>query len=280
MITTTQGVILGVVEGLTEFLPVSSTGHLILVDKLLLGGDEAAAAEQVARDAFNIVIQLGALAAVVIYYRRLLWRMARGLFRKDPQAWRLTVSLGIAFMPAAVVGLLTHTWIKGFLFGVWPVVGALAFGGVAMIGVEKERSRRNLVGFEGLDGVTPRRALVIGIAQCAALWPGMSRSMSTIVGGQLAGLSTATAAEFSFLLSLPTLGAACLFDLAQTGPAILEAGNGPLPLAAGLLTSALVAWIVIGSFLRYLKSHGLIPFGIYRLVIAGVLAAVVLARQG
>ncbi len=280
MITTTQAFILGVVEGLTEFLPVSSTGHLILVDKLFLGGNQAAAAEQAARDAFNIVIQLGALAAVVIYYRHLLWRTFRGLFRKDPQAWRLTLSLGIAFLPAAVVGLLAHVWIKEFLFGVWPVVGALAFGGIAMIGVEKERARRNLTGFEGLDGVTPRRALVIGIAQCAALWPGMSRSMSTIVGGQVAGLSTATAAEFSFLLSLPTLGAACLFDLAQTGPGILEAGRGPLPLAAGLATSAFVAWIVIGSFLRYLKSHGLIPFGIYRIGIAAALTLIVLAHHG
>jgi len=277
MITTTQAFVLGIVEGLTEFLPVSSTGHLILVDQLFLGGTVGAESEKVARDAFEIVIQFGALVAVVGYYRGLLWQTFRGLFRHDRQAWRLTLALGIAFLPAAVVGLLLHKVIKQHLFGVPPVIGALAVGGVIMLVVERERGRRHVVGFQGLDAVTPFRALMIGLAQCFSMWPGTSRSMATIVGGQLCGLSTATAAEFSFLLSLPTLGAACLYDLYKTGPAILDAGKGPLPLAVGLAVSAAVAWVVIGTFLRYLKSRGLIPFGVYRIVLAGVLAVVIYA---
>jgi undecaprenyl-diphosphatase len=280
MITIFQSFVLGVVEGLTEFLPVSSTGHLILVDQLLLNGAGAAGAEKEARDAFQIVIQLGALLAVVVFYRRLLWETFRGVFRGDARAWRLTLSLGVGFLPAAAVGLLLHETIKEHLFGVLPVIAALAVGGVVMIFVERHRSRRGVVGLEGIDEVTPMRALMIGIAQCAALWPGMSRSMSTIVGGQLCGLSTATAAEFSFLLSLPTLGAACLFDLYETGPQILKAGDGPLPLIVGLVVSAVVAWGVIGGFLAYLKRRGLIPFGIYRIVLAAALAVVLVSRAG
>lgn len=275
MITTVQAFILGVVEGLTEFLPVSSTGHLILVDHLFLGGAHASDVEKAARDAFEIVIQFGALLAVVAYYRRLLWETFRGLFRKDPKAWRLTFALGIGFFPAAVVGLLTHHYITKYLFGVTPVVGALAVGGVVMIVVEHQRARRHITGDDGIEAVTPFRALIIGIAQCAALWPGTSRSMSTIVGGQLCGLSTSTSAEFSFLLSLPTLGAACLYELHKTGPEIVMAGNGPLPLAIGLLVSAVVAWVVIGSFLTYLKRRGLMPFGVYRILLAAALGIVV-----
>lgn len=280
MITIFQSFVLGVVEGLTEFLPVSSTGHLILVDQLLLDGAGATGAEKEARDAFEIVIQLGALLAVVVFYRRLLWETFRGVFRGDARAWRLTLSLAVGFLPAAVVGLLLHKTIKENLFGIPPVIGALAVGGVIMILVERERARRGVAGLEGIEEVTPLRALAIGIAQCAALWPGTSRSMATIVGGQLCGLSTATAAEFSFLLSLPTLGAACFFDLYKTGPAILKAGDGPLPLVVGLAVSAIVAWAVIGGFLAYLKRRGLIPFGIYRIVLAAALAVVLLSRAG
>lgn len=269
MITLLDSVVLGVVEGLTEFLPVSSTGHLILVDRWLAGA-AMAEAEKAARDAFDVVIQFGALLAVVIYYRKLLWEMAMGLPRRDAKAWRLAAALGIAFLPAAVAGLLFHHWIKAHLFGVKPVAAALAVGGILMIAVEKLRSMKGAPGLSDLSDVTPGRALAIGCAQCAALWPGTSRSMATIVGGQLSGLSTSAAAEFSFLLSLPTLGAACLYDMKKSGALILKAGDGPLPLIVGLFVSAVVAYAVIGGFLAYLKRRGLAPFGVYRIVLAGV----------
>lgn len=271
MITTSEALILGVVEGLTELLPVSSTGHLILVDHWLSGG-AAGEAEQAARNNFNIVIQFGAIVAILFYYRRLLWETLRGLPAREPRAWRLAAALAIAFFPAAITGLLFEDAIDRHLFGVAPVIGALAAGGALMIGVELWRARRGSVGLSDLADVTPRRALVIGLCQVASLWPGTSRSMATIVGGQIAGLSTSTAAEFSFLLSLPTLGAATLYKLVKTGPAIVESSAGAAPLLLGLLVAGIVTWIVIGGFLAYLKRYGLIPFGVYRILLAGALA--------
>lgn len=276
MITLGQSFLLGIVEGLTEFLPVSSTGHLILTDHWLSGGVPEGA-EKAARDAFAIVIQLGAILAVAVYYRKLLWETFRGLLAWETRAVRLTLALGISFVPAACVGLLLGDVIKSHLFGVKPVVAALAVGGLVMIVVETVRARRGIVGVSSLDEVTPARALCIGIAQCFALWPGTSRSMATIVGGQLGGLSTATAAEYSFLLSLPTLGAACLYDLYKNGSAIVtSSGGNPLPLLVGLATAAVTAWLVIGGFLTYLKRHGLIPFGVYRILLAVALWGFVL----
>lgn len=256
-----DAVLLGILEGLTEFLPVSSTGHLILLG-------EALALEGEAVKTFEIVIQAGAILAVAVYYRRLLAETLRGMLRRDPVAVRLLASLIVAFLPAAVVGLLFHKQIKALLFGSGPVVVALAFGGILMIGLEAWRGRRGAPGLSGLEAVTPKRALIIGLAQCAALWPGMSRSMSTIVGGQLAGLSTATAADFSFLLALPTLGAACAFDLLKGWRGLAEMDGGLQVVAVGLVTSFFVAWAVIAAFLRYLRRFGLAPFGWYRLALA------------
>lgn len=262
-------ILLGIVEGLTEYLPVSSTGHLVLVGHLLgLADDDPATSS------FEIVIQLGAVLAVVAHYRTLLAVHARGLLNGNPASRQLVLALAVAFAPAAVVGLTLHKIIKAHLFGPLPVAAALVLGGVAMILVERIRASRQTKGDVGLEHVTLRRALVIGLAQCLSLWPGTSRSMSTIIGGQLVGLSTATAAEFSFLLALPTLGAACLFEGFKARH-LLVSSIGIPSLIAGFLVSYFVAWAVIASFLRYLRARGLEPFGWYRIV-AGVIVLWVL----
>jgi undecaprenyl-diphosphatase len=254
--------LLGIVEGLTEYLPVSSTGHLELVGHLLgLSDDDPATSS------FEIVIQLGAILAVVTHYRVLLTERVRGVFAREAASLRLLAGLAIAFVPTAVLGLLLRKTIKAHLFGPLPVAIALFVGGAAMIVIE--RARRNVRGEDGLEQVTPKRALAIGLGQCLSMWPGMSRAMCTIVAGQLTGLSTATAAEFSFLLALPTLGAATLYE-AYKGRHVLASNVGGASMAVGLVVSFLVAWGVIATFLKYLRTRGLEPFGWYRVVLGAV----------
>jgi undecaprenyl-diphosphatase len=252
-------VLLGIVEGLTEYLPVSSTGHLVLVNSWLNLTDEGS-------KSFDIVIQAGAILAVVVHYRKLLGQRLVGLLRRDPEALRLLRALCIAFLPAAFLGFLFHGLIKQYLFGPVPVAAALVVGGVLMIGLERWRQLRGVQGEEGLAHVDGRRALWIGIGQCFALWPGASRSMCTIVAGQFSGLSTATAAEFSFLLALPTLLAATLYESIK-GREELAATVGASSIWIGLIVSFVVAWAVIAGFLAYLKRYGLAPFGYYRIAL-------------
>ena len=257
--TSFTALILGVVEGLTEYLPVSSTGHLILAGHVLglRDGDPATSA-------FEIVIQLGAILAVVAHYHGLLVGHARGLVALSAASWRLLAALLIAFFPAAVIGLGLGKIIEARLFGPRPVAMALVLGGIVMIAVERLRARTGTRGEDGLDRVTPGRALIIGLGQCVSLWPGSSRSMCTIVSAQLSGLSTATAAEFSFLLALPTLGAATLYK-AYKSHAVLAAEVGSTAMAVGLAASFVVGWAVVAGFLRYLRTRGLEPFGWYRI---------------
>lgn len=248
-----KALLLGVVEGLTEYLPVSSTGHLLLVNRLI--GEQSVA--------FVIVIQLGAIVAVLAEYR------AR-LLRWDP---KLFANLAIGFVPTAIAGLLLRKTVKAHLTGNLPIACALIAGGIVMIAVERVRKKKRITGDEGIEKVTPVRAFVIGTGQCFSLWPGTSRSMATIVAGQLVGLSTATAAEFSFLLGLPTLGAATLYEAYKSRDELFHSGGSTAALAIGLVASFAVAWIVVRTFIRWLKSHGLEPFGIYRIVLGAVILA-------
>jgi undecaprenyl-diphosphatase len=260
----TVALLLGIVEGLTEYLPVSSTGHLVLVGHWLgLADDDPA------RSAFEIVIQLGAVLAVAVHYRAMLAAHLRGLAAREAPSVRLFAALAVAFVPTAIVGLLVGKTIKSHLLKPVPVAAALVVGGLVMIAVERIRAKRHLHGEGGLDRVTPRRALAIGLGQCLSLWPGTSRAMCTIVTGQLVGLTTATAAEFSFLLALPTLGAATLYE-GYKDRHVLAAGVGATNLVLGLVVSFFVAWAVIASFLRYLRARGLEPFGWYRIVAGAV----------
>ena len=250
MIHPLQAFILGIVEGLSEYLPISSTGHLILASHFLgLHGEGI--------KTFEIVIQAGAIAAVPILYRGRI---------TSPGGGRLARNLFISFLPAVAAGLLLHRVIKEKLFDLWPVVVALALGGILMIAVDfRFRSSRRVT--RTLDSLTAWEALWIGLAQCLSLWPGASRAMVTIVAGLFVGLSATQAAEYSFLLALPTLGAATLFDWAKGGAALLHE-VGLLSILCGFVTAAVVAAVAIRGFIRYLTSRGLAPFGWYRLALA------------
>lgn len=252
--------LLGLVEGLTEFLPVSSTGHLTLASHLLGVPKELA-------DTYDVVVQIGAILAVAIHYRAVLGKHLSGLSRRDPVSLRMVLAVGIAFVPTAVVGLLFRKAIKKYLFGPLPVAIALAVGGVVMLAVEFSRKSKPQP-VDALEDVTPKRALAIGLGQCLSLVPGASRSMVTIVAGQLAGLSTKTAAEFTFLLGLPVLGGASLYEAYKDRAALAEIGG--LNLAVGLVTAFFVGWAAIAGFIRYLSKNGLAPFGVYRILLAVV----------
>jgi undecaprenyl-diphosphatase len=256
-----HAVLLGIIEGLTELLPVSSTGHLILLDRVL--GHEGEAAKSL-----DIVIQLGAVFAIALYFREQLLEHGKGVAARRPESIRLLLALAVAFVPAAVVGLLFHRWIKATLFGPLTVGAALAVGGVVMIAVE--RWHKDRPSESGIERVDWKRAAIIGACQCLSLWPGASRSMTTIVGGQLCRLDTKTAAEFSFLLALPTLGAATLYDLYKGGRAILALPGGGAALVVGTAVSFVVTWLVISLFLRYVSRVGLLPFAIYRIALGAV----------
>jgi len=261
-----DAVLLGLLEGLTEFLPVSSTGHLILLGDLL--GHEGEAAKSL-----DIVIQLGAIVAVAVYFRARLATLGRGLVKREAADLRLAGALIAGFVPTAVAGLALHRVVKAHLFGPVPVAAALIVGGLIMVGIERYRAARTITGAEGLEHVTVTRGFLVGLAQCLSLWPGSSRSMTTIVGGQLCGLSTKTAAEFSFLLALPTLGAATVYDFYRNGHLILALPEGPTVLAVGLGVSFLVAWAVVALFLKHVGRLGLAPFGVYRILLGGAVLA-------
>jgi undecaprenyl-diphosphatase len=221
-----------------------------------------------AAKSLDVVIQLGAVLAVAAYFRDTLRRTIRGVFQRDRDAVRLCSALLAAFVPTAIAGLLLHGLVKAHLFGPRPVAYALIVGGVLMIAIE--RWRRPDEGESDIAHVTVARGFVIGLCQCLSLWPGSSRSMTTIVGGKLLGLDTKTAAEFSFLLALPTLGAATVYDFYQNGHLILAMPSGATTLAIGMLVSFAVTWLVVAVFLRYVSRVGLTPFGIYRVLLGAV----------
>ncbi len=270
--------ILGVVEGLTEYLPVSSTGHLILTSHTMglssFTGEYGPLGPKISKDpalsSFEIVIQLGAILAVVGLYRRRVGQMFRGLAGKEPAGLRLAGLLFVAFLPAAVIGLLFHDQIKEYLFGPLTVAWALAVGGVFMIAAQyiaRRRKKQNRVG--EVTDVLYVQALVIGFAQCLAMWPGTSRSMITIVAGLLVGLDMVTAAEFSFLLALPTLGAATIYEGVKDYSGLVACA-GVDGLLVGLVVSCIVAAVAVAAFVRWLTKHGMMPFGIYRIILAAV----------
>lgn len=253
---------LGLVEGLTEFLPVSSTGHLILVEHVLgLHGPAAAS--------YSVVIQLGALLAALVHYRRLFLSTFVGALAREPQALRLLRNLVLAALPLLFFGYLFGKHIKSQLFRPLPIALALAAGGVLMLLVELYQRRRP-PSQPDATSLQPAGALLTGLVQTLALWPGTSRSMACIVGAQLAGLPRAAAADFAFLLALPTLGAATLYELMKNGSELSRTlGAGPVLL--GLLTSFLVGWAVIAAFIRYLGRFGLWPFAVYRIALGAAL---------
>lgn len=259
-----QAIVLGIVEGATEYLPVSSTGHLCLAEKLLgIGGEEKAAA-----DAYAICIQAGAILAVVWLYFGRLRRMAAGALGRDPEGRRLTINVIAAFMPAAVIGLICEKWIKLHLFGLGPITAAWFVGGLLILAFAWWRPKSKQEGCS-LDGLTWRMALLIGFAQCVAMWPGTSRSLVTILGGIAVGMSLSAAVEFSFLLGLITLGAATGYETLKHGQTILHTfgWGGPL---IGLLVAFASAVLAVKWMVGYLNRHSLAIFGYYRIALAVV----------
>jgi undecaprenyl-diphosphatase len=242
-------IVLGVVEGLTEFLPISSTGHLILVSHLFgFTGDRA--------EVFEIFIQIGAVIAVVVEYRNKLIEVIQ------TAEWTFFANLLIAFLPAAVLGLAVHHWISEHLFGPRTVAAALIVGAIAIILVERMRKNPQV---QTVDDVGPVRAGLIGIAQCISLWPGFSRSAATILGGLMCGLERKAATEFSFFLAIPTLGAATLYDLYKKHDLLVPGDMTWLLLAT--VVSFLVAWASIRWLIRFVATHDLTPFAWYRIAL-------------
>lgn len=251
-----KAAILGVVEGLTEFLPISSTGHLILAGSLLGWHDEKA-------KVFQIAIQTGAMAAVVWYYRRKIAAVIGGL-GSDPGARRFALNVIIGFLPAAILGVLFAKSIKQVLFKPVPVAAAFVVGGLIILWVEARQRRRSTPPrVAHVDDITPLDALKLGVAQAFALIPGTSRSGATIIGGMLFGLSRPAATEFSFFLAIPTLVGAGVYDTWKYR-ALLGADDLPL-FAVGLVTAFLSALACVHWLIRYVSRHDFVPFAWYRI---------------
>ncbi len=260
-----QAALLGVVEGLTEFIPVSSTGHLILLGDLLgfVGQTE---------DVFKVAIQLGAILAVCVVYFGRLSRVATGMLTGSPAAWRFAIVVLIAFLPAAVLGAALHGVIKGALFNPTVVSVALILGGVAILAVERLIPAPRH--FE-IEGFTPGLALKIGLFQCLALIPGVSRSGATILGSLMMRVDRRTAAEFSFFLAIPTMAGATAYDLYKNWDAMsLDAG---VLIAIGFVTAFVSAALVVRTLVDFVSRYGFAPFAYYRIVLgSGMLAFIYL----
>lgn len=266
---TLTAVLLGIVEGLTEFIPVSSTGHLILASELF-GYDAKTWA------VFNIVIQLGAILAVVALYWRTFWAVAMGLLRLEPLAIRFIANLLIAFIPAVVLGLMFKDQIDVLLESPKVVAWALIAGGIAILAVERVARPGEYV---GLGQLPMKQALGVGVLQCLAMIPGVSRSGATIMGALAMGIERRTAAEFSFFLAIPTMMGATTLELWGARHE-LASGMGPVgwgEIAIGFAVAFVVALAVIRVFVAYISRSGFAPFAWYR-ILAGVAAVFLLYR--
>ena len=256
-------ILLGIVEGLTEFLPVSSTGHLILASALL-GYD----ADQ--WKIFNVVIQLGAILAVVVLYWRTFAAVAGGLVRRDAASWRFVRNVLLAFLPAAVIGLALHKQIEALLGQPAVVAVALIVGGIAILLIERLAVRADV---EGVSALPAGRALGIGFIQCLAMVPGVSRSGATIMGALALGVERRTAAEFSFFLAIPTMLGATMLELVKNRHALGAGSVGAAAMLLGGAVAFVVALVVVRGFVGIVSRRGFAPFAWYRIA-AGVAALV------
>ena len=262
-------ILLGIVEGITEFLPVSSTGHLILATRLL--GYDAGRWE-----VFNVVIQLGAILAIVVLYWRTFWAVGMGLIRREPKSWLFLRNLVVAFIPAAVIGLALHHYIEALLGNAEVVAIALVVGGFAILAVERFAPRSDI---SGVADIPLRTVVGIGLLQCLAMIPGVSRSGATILGALALGVERRTAAEFSFFLAIPTMLGASGLELMKNHAALTSGeGVGLLSIAIGALVSFVVALLVVKWFVGIVTKHGFGPFGWYR-ILAGGAALIWLAMR-
>jgi undecaprenyl-diphosphatase len=257
-----RAAILGVVEGLTEFVPVSSTGHLLLLEQFFGFSDEDFG------KSFTVLIQFGAILALLSIYSVRLWQLAVGVFN-DAQARRFVVGVLIAFLPAAIIGALAYKFIKEVLFNPWVVCVSLIIGGLILLWVDRLDLKPR---YHEATRFTLPMYLVIGLAQCLSMIPGVSRSGATIVSAMLLGADRRAAAEFSFWLAMPTMAGAFAYDLYKNH-AQMSSGNAAL-VAVGFIVSFVSAWFVVKTFLGYVARHGFTLFVWWRLAVgaAGLIA--------
>ena len=247
-----QAIILGIVEGLTEFLPVSSTGHLIFIGKII--GFESTG------KVFEIAIQLGAIFAIIVKYRSKFISVATSL--NNPKSQSFVLNLALAFFPAMFVGVLAHSYIKTHLFSVTVVAISLIMGGIAIIIIENMVRK---VKVKSIDDIKPFTAFKIGVFQCLAMVPGVSRSGATIMGSLLMGLDRKAAAEFSFFLAVPTMLAATCYDIYKNY-AQLDISDINI-IIIGFITAFITALLVIDIALKFITRHGFKPFAYYRIIL-------------
>lgn len=266
-----KAIVIGIVEGITEFLPISSTGHMIIAGSLINFKAPTYPAEYIAM--FEVVIQLGAILAIVVLY----WdRIFNSLKNLAPGKWgfKLWLNIIVAFLPSAVIGLALHSIIEEKLFNPITVALALVVGGFMMIFFENKYRRGNKT--RSVDDMTLMQSFKIGCFQCLALWPGMSRSASTIMGAWVSGLNTAAAAEFSFFLAIPTMVAASGLSLIKTN--VSMDFMQILALAVGFVVSFLVALLVVDKFVSFLQRKPLRIFAIYRIIVGVIILVLAVAK--
>jgi undecaprenyl-diphosphatase len=255
-----KAVFLGVVEGLTEFLPVSSTGHLLLVEHFFGAGPE----QKAFWDSFAVLIQFGAILALLTIYFTRLWKIALGMFTNEDDR-RFVIGVLVAFLPAAVVGALLHGFIKGVLFNVWIVCISLIVGGAVLLWIDRLTLR---VRYDDATKFPLMTYLLVGVCQCLAMIPGVSRSGATIVSAMLLGADRRSAAEFSFYLAMPTMAGAFAYELYKSWGQI--SASSPFIIAVGFVVSFIAAWVVVKTFLDYVSSHGFALFAWWRIIVGAL----------
>jgi len=266
LLTIPEAILLGIVEGLTEFLPVSSTGHLLIVGNLIGFGTGSS---QDAADAYAVAIQMGAILAVLFLYRQRVASVVKGLVGRDAQGRSVFVALMLSFLPAAIVGVVFGDAIKGALFGPIPITIAWAVGGIALLVWTPQQGRLDI------HQLPVKSAVLIGLAQCVAMWPGVSRSLATLIAGLALGLTLSAAVEYSFLLGVVTLSAATALDLVRHGDEIVAQFGYARPVL-GAIVACVTAVIAVKWMVGYLNTKSLAIFGWYRIAIAGVATVLLL----
>ncbi|HZP99031.1 MAG TPA: undecaprenyl-diphosphate phosphatase [Reyranella sp.] len=259
-------IVVGLVEGFTEFLPVSSTGHIILAEEILHF-------EGPPGKVFEIVIQLGAILAVCVLYRAKIWSTVMGAARREPVAIRFASAVIIGFLPAAVVGVVAYKYIKSVLFNPTVVAVSLIVGGIAILIIEKYAQRPRVKSVDDIDWKT---ALFVGVCQCLAMIPGVSRSGATIMAARVFRVDRATAAEFSFFLAIPTMLGATLYDLYKNWKTLDWHGSGLI--ALGFVVAFLSALVVVKPFVRFISRHGFGLFAWYRIAVGALALALLFMR--
>ena len=275
-----QSILIGIVEGLTEYLPVSSTGHILLNQKILGIAPNPGPAREAA-NAYAVVVQIGAILAVLGLYFQRCRSLFEGLLGKNPQGLLLLRNILIAFLPAVIVGLMFDNKIEQHLFGLWPITAAWFVGGVAILAVawfkRNAAPGARKTGLQ-LEDITPRTAFLIGLLQCVAMWPGTSRSLMVIVGGLLIGLNMLAAVEFSFLLGMVTLSAASGYKMLKfvKQPELLQDYSIGV-MFLGILAAWISAVLSVKWMVGWLQKRGVTVFGYYRIGLAVIVAALLLS---